>query len=364
MSRFARLSAVISSISAFAGIAFTACDPKPSITVEPSTNLNAIHRVTVSGTASLFAYVEIYQCVAGQAGTCRRVGNASTGGTGNFSTSLDVQQTYEGGACDGPGKCELALYISGVRQESAPLSFEPVGALALGTIEAPASVTAGESLPIVGRSWASNTAVRIGVIRAAYSSTRDYRIAGASGSFTDALTIRGFLVSDLAPALFPPGAGFKDLRDCVSTSGSCVLVAHDFRAFSPTIRVPLTVQQGAIATGTATIEQSMPLPYQPNTATPVFVQGSGWATNRALEVYQCASHLGLCIAMPAVTTDAAGAFRAQRSVYYGAAHGSPESGLTFTCGQPGSCVVVVADDRAGLDAAARIPMHFAPPGGG
>jgi hypothetical protein len=341
--------------------------PAPRIRVEPSTQLNAIHRVAVSGKTSSYPSVDIYQCVVGQTETCRRVGEAAADDTGSFALSVEVQQTYRDGVCDAPGKCELRLYNSGAHQASAPISFNPVGALALGTIEPFGSVTAGEPLPIAGRDWSANTAVRVGVIPAANPSfgggnplALGYRIADASGSFSDAPALRGFLARVIAPVWFPFGGGdLIGLSDCVSTSGSCVLVAHDFRASTPSVRVPLAVQQPAIATGSASIEQSMPLPYNAHLANPVVIRGSGWAPNRTLEVYQCASHLHLCVGMPAITADAAGSFRVQSNVYYGAGTSSPESGLNFTCHTPTFCVVVVADSRAGLDAAARIPMYIA-----
>ncbi len=353
------LTRVSSITSALVTAAFFGCDPTPSIRIDPSAELDAIHRVTVSGKTSASSLVEIYQCVAGQDATCSSVAIGVADDTGSFTLSVDVRQTYEGGVCDAPGKCELALYASGSRQASAPIRFKPVGALALGTIAPLAAVTAGERLPIVGSNWASHTAVRLAVVPAVYTYTSDYRLADASGSFSHALSVRGFLVKDLPPVFYPFGLGnFKDLRDCVATPGSCVLVAHDFRASSPAIRIPLTVQQGAV-TGTASIEQSMPLPYNSSTATLVFIEGSGWAANRVLEVYQCLPSLHGCIARPPITTDAAGAFRVQSSVFYNAMHANPESGYRITCDQPDSCVVVIADERAGLDAAAKLPMYFA-----
>jgi hypothetical protein len=336
----------------------------PTVSVTPSSQLNAIQDVSVSlsGLAAGQGF-ELYQCLTGTNPYCDRIATGSGPTNGAHSTTVTVRQTLpvRTQGCDAPGQCTVSVWLNGLGVvSSAPLTFKPVGPSVAGNIAAPAIVVAGQPLQLLGTGWASNTAVTVSWCGFGRYCTEGNLLANAAGAFSSTSPARAFLAAPGIPLSFPV-SHYTELYDCTAAPNNCALSARDFRFGSASLPVPISIQSASVPSGSIVVETAPRLPNPFLAASPITLRGSGWSPNRGLELYQCASSspLGsalLCIQLTPVTTDGSGAFRVTRDVFMGALHMEPM--YSTSCEAPGSCSLVLADSRLALSSAGRVPLVF------
>lgn len=334
----------------------------PTVSVTPSSQLNAIQDVSVS-LSGLPADrdFELYQCLTGTNPDCVRIATGSGPTNGAQSTTVTVRQTLplRTQGCDAPGQCTVSVRLNGLGVvSSAPLTFKPVGPSVAGNIAAPAVVVAGQPLQLLGTGWASNTAVTVSWCGFGRGCTDAHLLANAAGAFSFTSPARAFLAAPGIP-LSLPVSHYTELYDC--TANNCALSARDFRFGSASLPVPISIQSATAPSGSIVIETAPRRPSPIFAATPITLRGTGWSPNRELELYECASSspLGsalLCIQLTPLTTDGSGAFRVTRDVFIGALHMEPM--YSTSCEAPGSCSLVLADSRLALSSAGRVPLVF------
>jgi hypothetical protein len=327
-------------------------------TATPTTNLAAMQDVTVSGSGvAPGAGVGVEQCFPG-AGCDRVILYANSAGT--YSGSVQLKQATRGVACDAPGKCTLRVNVNGVLAPAKPLSFKPVGARVLGTIQVVSTPIAGQLIQLNGTGWASNTAVAVGFGPAGSHSPTGYEIADAAGAFSATRLARSFLAEPMWSFV---GLTMLRLVDC-TTPGNCAVSGVDFRTFpestsTPRAEAPVVVQPAAGPVGTASIQ--MPIAYATTPSlVQVTLQGGGWSANQQLVAYQCQQRTTHCIQVDTFDTNSAGSFNRLSSLATAVTVPGPYS-PQFTChDEPNKCYVLVTDvaGRTSLTASPRIPLQF------
>lgn len=330
----------------------------PAVTVTPTSDLTPIQEATIEiRQLDPGQSFEIEQCVAGDPERCVRIGGGIARPDGSYAGTLTLHWEQE---CAAPGKCSVKVDVGLDYGDRVPLSFKAVGENVHGTVEAPPGpLVAGNSLELRGLGWASNTAVHVGDCSYCRS---DYALADAAGSFTANKTVRAFQALRRPSGM--QGVFFSNLRDCTGSPGSCAVYFSDFRDISAApVSVPLDVRAASVPTGVATIVTPMPLASS-LFGVPIIVSGSAWSPRRELEAYQCATSSRLdptllCVELAPIRTDEHGQFRAAQIVFVVAVgQVVPADPYMFSCTGSGSCVLLVADSRATLASAARVPLQF------
>ncbi len=139
-------------------------------------------------------------------------------------------------------------------------------------------------------------------------------------------------------------------------------VGRDFRSSEATL-VPAVVQSAPLARGTARINGLVPLP-DASGLSRITLAGAGWAPNESIVVYECTAPAPtpLCIAVGALTTDAAGAFSLSQTVTSAFRFMPPYSQATVDCVWPSSAcelLVTYSGARVALAGSAHVPLVFA-----